>query len=243
MLGDPASARRAASAALVPARRVRAAADVGASVHNGRVSMQPALDLWEVEVRPHHERIVARSADRVAWMRARSQGVTATDAARLSSIASARGVAMDKLLGRGFGGNAYTEHGRVREPEIAKWVLAEHGIEANDALFHAATEKSHLATPDGVSLATSGSLQLCEIKTTEKLWKSIPRSYLRQVWWQQYVLGAERTLVVWEQHSEFVPLGSEPKCKWVDRDDHQIAVLVARARLVLDYMRPGGLKH
>lgn len=221
----------------------RAAPDVATSGDNGRVSMQPTLDLWEVEVRPHHERIVARSADRVAWMRERSRGVTATDAARLSSVSSARAVAMDKLLGRGFGGNAYTEHGRVREPEIAKWVLAEHGIQANDALFHAETERSHLATPDGVCVRQSGCLELAEIKTTEKQWRSIPRSYLRQVWWQQYVLGAERTLVVWEQHSEFVPLGSEPRCKWVDRDDQQISVLVARARLVLDYMKPGGLKH
>ena len=34
---------------------------------------------------PHETRVVADSGDRVAWLRARSRGVTATDAAKLAT--------------------------------------------------------------------------------------------------------------------------------------------------------------
>ena len=125
---------------------------------------------------------------------------------RFSSEAALKAVLHDKILGSGFHGNAFTEHGKVREPEIARWVAREHGIPWSTALFHAAEEPLHLATPDGV-VERDGQVLLCEIKTTGRSWRSIPRSYLRQVWWQQYVLGAERTLVVWEQHDEFMPRG------------------------------------
>ena len=66
---------------------------------------------------------------------------------------------------------------------------------------------------------------LSEIKTTNKAWRSIPKPYLRQVWWQQYVLGADRTLVVWEEHRDFIPVG-DPKTQWVDRDENEIAQLI-----------------
>jgi len=67
--------------------------------------------------------------------------------------------------------------------------------------------------------------------------RSIPRHYLRQIWWQQYVLGADRTLFVWERHDGFVPVADEPECRWVDRDDDQIRGLVQLADLVLDKLR------
>ncbi|HEY8913880.1 YqaJ viral recombinase family protein [Lacisediminihabitans sp.] len=196
--------------------------------------IQPTLDLWDEPAPDHRDRVVARSADRVAWLRARSRGITATDVARLSGPASVQAVALDKLHGSSFGGNAYTDHGRAREPEIARWVQDRYQIRPSDALFHAAGQTDHLATPDGVGLAASGLLELAEIKTTKSAWRSIPRSYLRQVWWQQYVLGADRTLLVWEQHDDFVPTNPEPECRWVDRDDNQIYLLVQLANRVLD---------
>ena len=168
-------------------------------------------------------RIVADSRDRVAWVRARSRGITATDVASLTSDRAIGRAADAKLLGSGFSGNAYTAHGRAREPEIAGWVAATHGIQPSSALFHAVVEKRHLATPDGIAVDGTGRITLAEIKTTNKAWRSIPRSYLRQVWRQQHVLGAERTLVAWEQHDGFVPVGDEPRCAWVDRDEAEIA--------------------
>lgn len=197
------------------------------------MTLQPELDLWLPD---HRGRIVARQEDRVAWLRARSRGVTATDVARLSSERALQAVLLDKLLGSGFSGNAFTDHGRAREPEIAKWVRARHGILPSSTLFHAHGQPDHLATPDGVAVI-GGTVVLAEIKTTQHAWRSIPRSYLRQVWWQQYVLGAERTLVVWEQHRDFVPVDREPQCRWVERDDNEIHVLVSLADRLLALMR------
>ncbi|MGN8553581.1 UNVERIFIED_CONTAM: YqaJ viral recombinase family protein [Microbacterium sp. SLM126] len=179
-------------------------------------------------------RIVADSRDRVAWVRARSRGITATDVAALTSDRAIARAADAKLMGSGFSGNAYTAHGRAREPEIAAWVAATHGIQPSSALFHAVVERRHLATPDGIGVDTAGRVTLAEIKTTNKSWRSIPRSYLRQVWWQQHVLGAERTLVAWEQHDGFVPVGDEPRCAWVDRDDAEIGKLVRLATALID---------
>ncbi|MDQ1582572.1 MAG: hypothetical protein QOF36_626 [Microbacteriaceae bacterium] len=190
---------------------------------------------WEAEasepqVTPAHlARVVADSIDRVAWLRARSRGITATDVAKLSTQRSVQAAALDKLHGTGFSGNAYTDHGRAREPAIAAWVRAEHGIEPSTALFHAEGNRRHLATPDGLVQRSDGRLELAEIKTTAKGWRSIPRAYLRQVWWQQYVLGAERTLFVWERHENFVPVDAEPQYRWIDRDENEIAVLVGLA--------------
>lgn len=180
-------------------------------------------------------RILADSRDRVAWLRARARGITATDVAGLSGEASISRAA-DAKLGAGprFGGNAYTDHGRRREPEIAAWVAATHGILPSSALFHAEIEKRHLATPDGICVDGEGRVLLAEIKTTNKSWRSIPRSYLRQVWWQQHVLGAERTLVAWEEHDAFVPVDDEPRCAWVDRDEAEIGALVRLATALID---------
>ena len=201
---------------------------------NERVSVQPTL--WSDAPQDHRTRIVARSTDRVAWLRARSRGVTATDVARLSSERALRAVAMDKLLGGSFTGNAYTDHGRAREPEIARWVRGVYGIDPSVDLYHAEHNNAHLATPDGIRML-DGRIELAEIKTTSRPWRSIPRSYLRQVWWQQYVLGAERTLVVWEQHRDFVPIEPEPHVRWVDRDDNEIHQLVGLADRLLELLR------
>ena len=188
-------------------------------------------------------RIVADSRDRVAWLRARARGITATDVAGLSGEASIARAA-DAKLGAGprFGGNAYTDHGRRREPEIAAWVAATHGILPSSALFRAEVEQRHLATPDGVGVDPGGAVLLAEIKTTNKAFRGIPRTYLRQVWWQQHVLGAERTLFVWEEHDDFRPIHDEPRCVWIDRDDTEIDRLVGLATRLIDelYQRTTG---
>lgn len=182
------------------------------------------------------DRIIATSDDRVAWLRARSQGVTATDAAKLATSSSIDKAVWDKLHGGSFARGAFIEHGRRREPAIAEWANHRFNIEPSAALFFAEQDRRHLATPDGLRVNDSGELELCEIKTTTKTWRSIPRNYLRQVWWQQYVLGAERTLVVWEEHRDFVPVAAGPQCQWVERDENQIAVLIGYANQMLDAM-------
>ena len=193
------------------------------------------LSLWHEPTPDHTARILAHSTDRVAWLRARSTGVTATDVARLSGPKALRSLALEKQYGSGFGGNAYTDHGTAREPEIATWMRANHHIEPSAALFHASANTRHLATPDGLAMI-DGELVLAEIKTSTSPWKSTPRSYLRQIWWQQYVLGAERTLLVWEHHENFVPVDPEPVCTWIERDDDQIHILVGLADQLLGLM-------
>ncbi|AAT88323.1 recombinase [Leifsonia xyli subsp. xyli] len=185
----------------------------------------------------HLARIVASSSDHVGWLRARSRGITATDVAKLSTPRSLRAAAREKLNGSGFSGNVFTQQGRVREPEIAAWVAATHGIQPSDLLFHAERDRRHLATPDEVALREGGRIELAKIKTTNKPFRSVPRHYLRQIWWQQYVLGAERTLFVWEQHDGFVPVHDEPTCRWVDRDDAEIARLLALAGDLIELLR------
>ncbi|MBN9612420.1 MAG: YqaJ viral recombinase family protein [Actinobacteria bacterium] len=181
----------------------------------------------------YQQRIVVDGNDRMAWLRARSRGITATDVAKLSTPRSIDTAAWEKLHGSRFAGNAYTEHGKAREPVIAAWVLREYGIEPSQALFHAAMDVRHLATPDGLVEREGGRLELAEIKTTNKAWRSIPRHYLRQIWWQQYVLGAERTLMVWERHEDFVPVG-DPEYRWIDRDEDEIERLVKLAGQLID---------
>ena len=207
----------------------------GQSVENVNVA---AAGTVRREPFPHERRILAHSADRVAWLRARSRGITATDVAKLSTPASVLAAARQKVHGSGFTGNVYTEHGKAREPQIAAWVKREYGIEPSDALFHAVRDRRHLATPDGLVLRDNGFLELAEIKTTNKPWRSIPRHYLRQVWWQQYVLGAERTLFVWERHDGFVPVG-DPECRWIDRDENEIASLVSLATQLIATLASG----
>ncbi|MFC5338037.1 YqaJ viral recombinase family protein [Leucobacter denitrificans] len=181
------------------------------------------------------KRIVTDGTDRMAWLRARARGVTATDIAKLSTPRSIQSAAYTKLHGSSFTGNAFTEHGKAREPEIAAWVVSEYDIHPSSALFHAENDLRHLATPDGAVLRENGILELCEIKTTNKAWRTIPRNYMRQIWWQQYVLGAERTLMVWEQHEDFVPVG-EPQFRWVDRDESEIERLVKLAGDLIDVL-------
>ena len=143
---------------------------------------------------------------------------------------------LDKLYGNGFGGNAYTDHGRAREPEIARWVAAQARHRTLGEAVPRAANRRHLATPDGVG-RTATDVAARRDQDHEEGWTRIPRSYLRQVWWQQYVLGAERTLVVWEQHVDFVPVPTSPSARWVDRDDDEIHRLVSLADKVLDRLR------
>lgn len=178
------------------------------------------------------DRMLADGTDRGEWLRVRTTGITATDIARLSSPSAVPQAARDKLFGTGFTGNAFTRHGHEREPVIAAWVLENFGIAPNQAIFHAEAERRHLATPDGIA-EINGEIVLSEIKTSGKPLDEIPPNYLRQIYWQQHVLGAQRTLFVWEQHRDFVPVSDDPLVQWVERDDAAIDDVLNRARALI----------
>lgn len=179
------------------------------------------------------DRVLADSHDRPSWLKARSTGITATDAAHLATPRSVDGVVRAKCDPFAFSGNAYTEYGREREPIIAAWMLEHFGLHSSTVLFRAIENQRHLATPDGLNLCGDpGDLLLAEIKTSTKPIEKVPRTYLRQIWWQQYVMGAQRTLLVWEQHEGFRPVGP-PTFRWIDRDEEQIRRLVDLADATL----------
>jgi hypothetical protein len=106
-------------------------------------------------------------------------------------------------------------------------------------MFRASENPRHLATPDGIKVGADGSLLLVQCKTTAKPFRTIPLAYFRQVWWEQYVLGAERTLFVWEVHDGFRPVAPEPESRFIDRDDTEIAKLVKIADAVLGILDRG----
>ncbi|MGR6902311.1 YqaJ-like viral recombinase domain protein [Glutamicibacter creatinolyticus] len=211
----------------------------------GRVSVASSLGSPVGSPAGHEcfQRVLADSSNRIEWLRARSQGITATDVAKLSTERSIKSAAWDKLYGSGFSGNPYTEHGRRREPVIANWVLENFNIFPSSQLFHSRENRLHLATPDGLGFDAQGTPVLAEIKTTNKPFNRVPRHYLRQILWQQYVIGAERTLFVWEQHENFIPLNAVPEFRWVERDDTMIADLIAKAGSLIDELRRRTLRQ
>ncbi len=111
--------------------------------------MSPARDSVDRVTPELAARIVADSRDRVAWTRARSRGITATDVASLTSDRAISRAADAKLLGSGFSGNAHTAHGRLREPEIARWVAATHGILRSVGFLQGLVERTLVATGFG----------------------------------------------------------------------------------------------
>ncbi len=177
------------------------------------------------------DRIVASSDDRDAWLTARNNGVTATNAGKLASLDSIESILKSKFFD-GFTGNPATEWGLEREPYLVKWA----GFEQNKYLFHAESNPRFMATPDGIRPAIGdcdGVLELCQVKTTGKPMKSIPAHYRRQIQWEMFVMGAARCYFVWEEHDNFVPTHLEPKLEIIERDDEAIASLVKLASVLL----------
>lgn len=172
----------------------------------------------------------------MSWLRARSRGITATDAARLTTEHSCLKVAESKAYGSGFGGNPYTDHGKRREPVIAEWMEANYGILHSTGLYYAESSQRHLATPDGIDTSCAEhQLVLAEIKTSNKSLEHMPKTYLRQIQWQQYVMGATKTLLIWEEHKNFVPVG-KPRVRWIERDDVAINKLIKLANQSLEIL-------
>lgn len=194
-------------------------------------------------------RVVATSDDRPLWLTKRRAGVTATDIAKLGGNAGR--ATLERVLAekRGelaeFRGSASMKHGTEREPVILDWVERKSRagafgsgalIPSHDLFAHVSNER-YLATPDGRSEDWDFFNELVEIKTTVKPFKSIPADYLRQILWQQFVLGAERTLFVWELRDEnFQPVDMEPTWQWVKRDQQQIDELQLKAHQLLMFM-------
>lgn len=177
---------------------------------------------------PMFARQLADSRDRVAWAKARANRIGASDVAKYAKVGSAHLYLRAKLFAP-FTGNSYTNHGNDREPVI----LNAFHIEQNHTLFHAAGNDRHVATPDGIVLGGDGTFILAQCKTSSSPIVKIKPEYQRQMWWEQYVMGTDRTLFVWEEHDGFEPVNMEPESMWFYRDDEKLADLIIIADLVL----------
>ncbi len=177
---------------------------------------------------------VADIRDRVGWAKVRSRGIGASDAAKYSKEESALLYAKTKLYNP-FQGNGYTQHGNEREP----FMLRAYNIRQNHIMFRSEHNPRHLATPDGIILGGNGEIVLAQCKTTSKQFRTIPLAYKRQCWWEQYVMGAERTLFIWEVHENYRPLGLEPESEWIYRDDTEIDKMILISDLVLAALDAG----
>lgn len=207
------------------------------AAHDARVAKWPVLG-----------RALADSRDRVAWAKARSTRLGASDVAKYAKIESWPLYMRSKLY-EPFRGNAYTQHGNEREPHI----LAAFGLKQNFTLYHSAGNPLHVATPDALVLGGDGSLILVQVKTVLQKTKTLPSSevivippftnakgffhlppeYARQLQWEMYVMGADASLFIYEEHVDGVPTGMEPESHWVYRDQQEIDKLIIIADLVL----------
>jgi len=157
------------------------------------------------------------------WLRARKEGVTATQVAKASTPAGFEQAVRDWFEDFVELDNPYMAFGRDMEPVLAKFVHERYGILPNDWLLANADTPWHLATPDGLSLDHT---VIAEIKTTGKEWNSIPLQYRRQMQWQLHVTGAEKCLFVWmlriDVEGVYAPAWFEPETVWVYRDEDMI---------------------
>jgi hypothetical protein len=175
------------------------------------------------------ERILASSEDRDAWLQARNTGVTASNAAKLTTENSLDSVLKSKFYD-GFTGNAATDWGLEREPFLLEWAE----FPQNKFLFHSVENKRFMATPDGIRLDSEGNLELCQVKTTGKPMNKIPVHYYRQIQWEMFVMDAVRCYFVVEVHEGFVPVSLEPQLEIFERDEEAIASLKTLATALLE---------
>ncbi|WP_022916182.1 YqaJ viral recombinase family protein [Ruania albidiflava] len=166
---------------------------------------------------------VISSANRVAWLRARLWGVTATDARRLVTSRGKVSKQRQRLLAEKLSGRTLPRlpqfaHGIEREPVIAAWVHQRFGIAPSGALCIGRNER-HLATPDGI-----GEHSIAEIKTSVADLDSAARTYADQLQWQLHVTGCERVLFVVEHRHTL-----RRDFRWIVRDEARIALLAEHA--------------
>jgi hypothetical protein len=176
-------------------------------------------------------KLVDKSTDEDAWLRARKSGVTASDANRLIKLNGEKRTSFWSILETKeedyvspyFEGFAL---GIEREPEIARMIIQsfpDQRFVVNNWLFKNHEWESHLATPDLVGVD-----EICEIKVGSKALHQLESRYRDQMQWQMHVLGVERALFVVEQR-----VSRELETKWIARDQERITQLVSAANELL----------
>ena len=188
---------------------------------------------------------VASQDNEAEWLDARAEGVTASEAPKLSP-ATWSSVLSDKLNGSTFSGNAHTRRGHDREPEILtdlEWVT-ESKIIPNRHVWASKRNARHLGTPDGFQILTDGRVRGVEVKSHEHGWKMpmrvIPSDHYDQMQFGMEVLGLDEWLYGWEVMGEDgTPPTDDPQYRVVKRDQGRIDDLVAAADAFLAWVDAG----
>lgn len=170
----------------------------------------------------------ARPETREPWLNQRRGGLTATEVRDWGNPTKRRKIINAKVTGE-FEDLSHilaVNHGNLREPVIADWVMRKFGITPCDYVYSRFGEPRHLASPDGVTLdpftgdlvvgvpdavlseikaskhdLTPGEMDASNVLITIEHGSHFDRSdYYIQMQWQMYVMNAVRTLFVWEQH-------------------------------------------
>jgi hypothetical protein len=189
--------------------------------------------------------VVAEGAPREEWMAERGEGVTASQAWRIArgSLKAWRTIAAEKMNGSTFRGTAATRAGSAREAALLD-EAADHltSVRPNGALWAAADNDLHRATPDGIGRNANDDTIVVEVKSHEFGWESdsIPLDHLGQLQWQIHVLGAFCGLYGFEVRDEndMPPVDG---ATWipVPRDDEMIAWLIERADAFIAWREAG----
>ncbi len=189
--------------------------------------------------------IVPGDAPREVWEAERGEGVTASEALEVAraGLKGRRAVAERKMNGSKFHGNAYTRAGQAREAALLDEAL-DHlpGVEPNSALWSAAENPLHRATPDGIGTDEDGNLVVVEVKSHAFGWEhdTIPADHRAQLQWQMHVVGADYALYAFEVRDEDdQPPAAGATWIRVERDEEMIEWLVDRADAFISWRNDG----
>lgn len=189
--------------------------------------------------------VVSEDAPRTLWMLERGEGVTASEvwAIARGGIKTWRRILEQKMNGATFKGNRATNAGHAREDALLDEAAEQlYKITPNGALWAAAENDLHRATPDGVGENSDGSIVVVEVKSHEHGWDddSIPLDHLAQMQWQILVLGAISALYGFEVRDED-DMPPADGATWIDvpRDDDMIDYLIMRANAFIAWRDAG----
>lgn len=189
--------------------------------------------------------VVPEDAPREVWMIERGEGVTASRVWTIArgGIKTWRRELEQMMNGSTFRGNKATKAGHAREDALLDEAAEQlHEVTSNSALWAAADNDLHRATPDGIGRNSDGTLVAVEVKSHEHGWddEGIPADHLAQMQWQMHVLGAVSGLYGFEVRDEddMPPAGG---ATWIDvpRDDDMIDFLVMRANAFIAWRDAG----
>ncbi|MDI9889937.1 hypothetical protein [Microbacterium sp. IEGM 1404] len=189
--------------------------------------------------------VVPAGAPREIWMGQRGEGVTASEVWEIArgGIKTWRRILTQKMNGSTFRGTGATRAGTAREAalldEAAELLVS---CEPNAALWAAADNDLHRATPDAIGVDADNEVTVVEVKSHEFGWEhdGIPSDHLAQLQWQMKVRGARVGLYGFEVRDEDdqPPLDGATWI-WVARDEEMIAWLTERADAFLAWREAG----